>query len=181
MALFDSESSQYVHLLDEVWIIFDFLGLLGRNWIRIGLGWAWVLGFGVLVGEVHVELFLHSEEEFLGVRPDLCSVSGPDEFLYFFPVFAVDLQTFVRKIHTEEKLLVFLFGPPAVGFWIHIQGLSHFGYWDNRIWILKFKYNRFRSKRFYTTLSKNSNLIDLKDIFIVMIFNWLIVFRDFQT
>lgn len=100
VALFDSESFQYVHFLDEVWIVLDFLRLLDGNRVRFGLDWAGILGFGVLVGEVQVELFFHSEEEFLGVGPDLCSVSGSDEFLYFFPVFAVDLQTCVKKIHT---------------------------------------------------------------------------------
>ena len=75
---------------------------------------------------------------------------------------------------------MFFFCPPAVAFWVYIEGLSHFGYWDNRIWILKFKYNRFRSKRFYTALSKNSNFTFLKDMFLVRIFELVNYFQRFQ-
>lgn len=66
---------------------------------------------------------------------DLCSVSCSNEFLYLFPVFAMDFQTWVRKIVTEEKLLVFFFSPPAVAFWVWIGRLSHF--W---IWIIEFEF-----------------------------------------
>ena len=44
-----------------------------------------------VVGRFEFKLFFHSEEEFLGMRSDLSSVSGSNQFLYFFPVFAVNL------------------------------------------------------------------------------------------
>ena len=61
------------------------------------------------------EGFAAFEEVLLGVGADLGAGAGADDFFDLLPVAAVELESWIGGVGTEEELGVFLFGPPSVG------------------------------------------------------------------
>jgi hypothetical protein len=56
----------------------------------------------------------------------LRTVPGPNERLYFFPIFTKELNSYINYACTQDKLLMLLFCPPAVDGGISFIFIAHF-------------------------------------------------------
>jgi hypothetical protein len=82
--------------------------------------------FPMIVNLSRFKLFLDFNEEFLSMRPNLSSISGGNQSLNFFPIFAIELQSYIKGENTEDELFMLLSGPSAVSSVIIISFARHF-------------------------------------------------------